>query len=189
MSKVEVRFKGLMLVSLIMVLIDISVGLLLNQYLKFTMKSTAVIVGSVMLLHGMFYLIRYIYDGLGKKVFNMDLIVAVMDIVLGIFTFIYNFNSTNEIGVAFAFYFFSNCLEKGYYGVKFMKEKDSAYPVVFFMAIALLIMGVLVMFNPFSRFMLVTRLAGMFLVCSGIIDGMICKMFFDKSGSFLKMFN
>ena len=69
MSKVETRFKSLMLISLIMVVINVGIGALLTFYLDFTSNVFAVIIGTVILLQGMFYLIRYLYDGLGKKVF------------------------------------------------------------------------------------------------------------------------
>ncbi len=188
MSKVDLRLKGLMMISVIMAVVDVSVGCLLTFYLKFSTKLAAVIIGTVILLHGMYHLIRYIYDGLGKKVFAVNLITAVINVILGIFTIVYPFSSINHLGIMFGIYLLGNAYEKGFYGWKLMKKQDASYPIVCFLAFLLVFMGVLVMFNPFKGFMLSTKLSGLFMVCSGVFEAMICKLFFDKSDVLLKMF-
>ena len=79
-------------------------------------------------------------------------------------------------------------IEKGFYGLKLRKKEDASYPLVCVIAILLIFMAILVMFNPFSGFMLSTKLAGLFMVCSGVFEAMICKLFFDKADVLLKMF-
>jgi uncharacterized membrane protein HdeD (DUF308 family) len=188
MNKVELRLKGLMMISVILAVVDISVGCLLTFYLKFSTKLSAVIIGTVILLHGMFHLIRYIYDGLGKKVFAVNLITAVINVILGIFTMVYPFTSINHLGIIFAFYLLGNAYEKGFYGLKLRKKEDASYPLICVLSILLILMAVIVMFNPFSGFMLSTKLAGLFMICSGVFEAMICKLFFDKADVLLKMF-
>lgn len=188
MSKVETRFKGLMVVSFILVLINVVAGAALTFYLDFSVDVAAVIVGTVMLLHGMFLLIRYLYDGLGKKVFSIDLIIAVVGIILGIFTIFFKFESINSIGIVFALHLVANAAEKGYYALKLRSVSDPAYPLLCVLALSLVVMAVLVAINPFKTFVLSTKLAGIFMFVSGVFEGMICKLFFDKAKVLLKMF-
>ena len=188
MSKVETRFKSLMLISFIMVFINVMVGALLTFYLNLSTKVVAVIIGTVILLQGLFYFIRYLYDGLGRKVFAVDLIVAVVDIVLGAFMIFFDFTSISHIGIVFGMHLIGAAVEKGYYAVKLRNGVDSSYPLLCVISILLVVMGVLVMVNPFKDFILASKMSGMFMVCSGVFDGMICKLFFDKTKSFLKLF-
>ena len=188
MSKVETRFRALMLISFIMVFINVMIGALLTFYLNFSTKIVAVITGTVVLLQGMFYFIRYLYDGLGRKVFAVDLIVAVIDIVLGAFTVFFDFTSIAQIGIVFGIHLVGAAVEKGYYAFRLRGNDDPSYPLLFVIAILLIVMGVLVMVNPFKDFILASKLVGMFMLCSGVFDGMICKLFFDKSNTILKMF-
>ena len=115
MSKVETRFRSLMLISFVMVCINIAIGALLTFYLDFSTKVAAVIIGTVVLLQGMFYFIRYLYDGLGKKVFAVDLIAAVIDIVLGAFMIFFEFKTISHIGIVFGLHLIGAAVEKGYY--------------------------------------------------------------------------
>lgn len=188
MKKVESRFKGLMLVSAVMAVIDICIGALLALYLKFTTNISAVIIGTVILLHGIFYLIRYIYDGLGKKVFAINLINAVICIILGVFTLFFDFTDSFGLGIVYAIYLISNACEKGYFGYKLNVANDASYPIVCFIAALSVVMAVLVGFNPFKASMLSTKLVGIFMLCTGVFEGMICKLFFDKTKTILGMF-
>ena len=188
MNKVETRLKGLMLVSLIMVLINVVVGAYLTFYLNISTKIAGVIIGTAVLLQGMFYFIRYLYDGLGKKVFAVDLIVAVVDIVLGAFSIFFPFESLGHVGIVFGLHLFGNAAEKCYYAVKLRDRSDASYPLFFVIVLLLVVMGVMSMINPFKAFILSSKLVGLFMMCSGVFEGMMCKLFFDKAKAILKMF-
>ncbi len=188
MSKVETRFRSLMLISFVMVFIKIIIGALLTFYLDFSVKVAAVIIGTVVLLQGMFYFIRYLYDGLGKKVFAVDLVVAVVDIVLGAFMIFYDFTSLSHIGIVFGLHLIGAACEKGYFAIKLRKHNDSSYPLIIVISLLLIVMGVFVMFNPLKSFVLATKMVGLFMLCTGVFEGMTCKLFFDKAKTLLKMF-
>lgn len=188
MNKVETRFKSLMLISFVMVIINVMVGALLTLYLDFSSKIVAVIIGTVILLQGMFYFIRYLYDGLGKKVFAIDLIMAVVDIVLGVFTVFFPFESVGHVGIVFGLHLIGNSVEKLYYAYKLRNKQDPSYPLLVVIGLLLILMGVFAMFNPFKAFILSSKLSGLFMLCAGVFEGMICKLFFDKTDTMLKLF-
>lgn len=188
MKKVESRFKNLMLVSVIMAVVDVIVGICLTLYLGLTTHLVAVVVGTVILLHGMFSLIRYIYDGLGKNVFAINLITAVMGIILGTFTIFFQFTDPKYVGVVFGIYLFFNTIEKVSFGIKLRNHNDASYPIVLVIALFLLVMAVFVAFNPFRNSIMTSKLIGIFMLCSGILDGTICKLFHSNAEGVLKMF-
>jgi hypothetical protein len=65
-------------------------------YEDFSADIYSVIVGAGILVHGLFYLIRYLYDGFGRKIFNVDVIFAVASVILGLFGM---FNPIKELNL------------------------------------------------------------------------------------------
>ena len=190
MNKIVERFEKLMLSSLLISLLDIIVGIIFLKFTDFTMKVNIVILGSLVLVHGLFYVIRYVYDGLGNKFFAIDLIVGVMSVILGIFAIINPFGGAlNIIGILFCIWLVVNGIEKLYYGYRFMKAQEDIYPLTSFIAILMIVMGVLAAINPFKTFVLITKLVGIFLICSGLFDAMTCLLFRKRAKSIIKMFN
>ena len=60
MTNVAKRFKKLMLASLGVAVLDIMIGILFVAYTSFSIDMNVVILGALFLVHGLFYLIRYI---------------------------------------------------------------------------------------------------------------------------------
>ncbi len=188
MDKVIKRFEGLMLSSLLFVFLDIMIGILFLKYTELSTQLNVVILGSLILIHGLFYLIRYFYDGLGCKFFAFDLIIGVASFILGIFTIFNPFSALKIMGVFFCIWLITSGIEKIFYGFKFMKAQEDIYPLTCFIGILLILMGLIALINPFKGFMVITRLVGLFLICSGIFDGMVCLLFKRRAKQILNIF-
>lgn len=191
MDKITKRFEKMMLISLIMAFLDVITGIIFIKCTYFATKVNVMILGALIVTHGLFYLIRYIYDGLGNKFFAINLIVGVAALILGIFTV---FNPFNEfkiieiIGKLFSIWLLISGIEKLYYGYRFLKRDEDIYPLTGFMGILLIIMAILSLFNPFRSFVLITKLIGIFLICSGLLEAMICNLFRQSASNILKVF-
>ncbi len=192
MNKVIKRMQNLMLGSLGVPLLNVIVGLIFIVGNRYQLTSTIVVLAALLAVEGLFYIIRYLYDGLGKKVFAIDLIVGVVGVILGAFTYFYLINNTSQalesIGIILGLWFITIAVEKIYFGIKFAVAQEEIYPLVWFIGILIAIMGLLVIFNPFSSFMLITRLMGLFTICVGLLDGMTSMLFRRRSKEILKLF-
>lgn len=192
MNKVIKRMENLMIVSLSLALISVIVGLVYIIGNKFQLTTTVVISSAFITISGLFYIIRYLYDGLGKKVFAIDLIVGVIGVILGIFTYVYLYDNSlkvlDTIGVILGVWFLVLAIEKLYYGIKFATSNEETAPLITFIGILIFIMGLLLIFNPFSTFMLITRLMGLFTICAGLLDGMTSMLFRRRAKEILKLF-
>ena len=69
-----------------------------------------------------------------------------------------------------------------------MKKQEDIFPLVTFIGILSFVMGLLVLFNPFEMFMLITRLIGLFMICSGLFEIMTCMLFRKRAKYILDMF-
>ena len=188
MNKITKRFEKMMLLSLGVAILDIIVGILFIICTSFSTKVNVVILGSTILIHGLFYVIRYLYDGLGKKVFAVDLIAGVASIILGIFTIFNTFDPLKLLGVMFFIWLLISGSEKLYYGIIFMKKQEDIYPLITFIAILYFVMGILALINPFELFMVISRLVGLFIICSGLFEILTCTLFRKRAKYILDMF-
>lgn len=188
MRKITNRFEKMMLISMGVSLIDVIVGMLFIICTSFSTRVNMVILGSTILVHGLFYVIRYLYDGLGKKVFSVDLIAGVASIILGVFTIFNTFDPLSVLGILFCIWLFISGGEKLYYGILFYKKQEDIYPLVTFISILFFVMAVLSVLNPFKLFMVISRLVGLFIICSGLFDVLTCMLFRKRSSYILSMF-
>lgn len=199
MNKVIKRFENMMFSSLLMTIFSVIVGLVLIFCEGFNTDTNCIIIGSFVLVNGLFYIIRYLYDGLGNKFFAIDLITGVICVLLGIFTFInlkYRLLETDDfvltidkvMGIIFGIWLIVGFIEKIFYGIKFMKANEEIFPLITFISVLFFAMGVIVIFNPFKAFMLISRLIGLFMVCAGLFESMVCMLFRRRAKNILKVF-
>lgn len=188
MDKIVERFYRMMNVSVFMYIFDIIVGALLIYYADLAVKIYAVVLGCLMLVHGLFDLIRYLYDGLGNRIFTADVTMAVSSIIFGIFTILYTFESVSLIGVMFGIWLIVYALQKVYYLFILIKHDEEIYPLIGFITLLEVIMGVLVILNPFDSFMLVTKLIGYFAIATSLLNVMYCLLFKKRAKQLLKIF-
>lgn len=187
MNKIVNRFEKLMFSSFAVSVLDILIGILFILFTDTSTKICIVVLGSLILVHGIFYIIRYVYDGLGTKFFAIDLIVGVAAVILGLFTIFCPLDALKFMGILFCVWLIISGIEKLFYAYKFMKANEDIYPLVSFISILTILMGILASFNPFKTFMLITRLVGLFLICSGLFDIMTCMLFRKRAKAILKI--
>ncbi|MBR4693909.1 MAG: DUF308 domain-containing protein [Bacilli bacterium] len=183
------RFSKMLLVSMAMVIFDLMIGVVFFVFPDLPSKISIVLLGSLILIHGLFYLIRYFYDGLGSRFYAVNLITGVAAVILGLFTIFCPFEPINAVGPLFGIWMLITGCEKGYYGVKLFKAKDDVASLVTFISLLLIVMGILSMFNPFNTFMLNTRLIGIFLVCYALFEIMVSRLFLGRGKEALKLFD
>lgn len=188
MKKIVKRFEKMMLVSMGVNVLDILIGILFILVTSLATKINVLILGALILVHGIFYVIRYLYDGFGIKVFAVDLIIGVAAIILGVFTMFNPFDALSSIGILFGIWLAFLGIENMCFAYKFFRKQEEIYPLVTFIALLVILMGILVAFNPFETFMLITRLIGIFLICSGLFGIMRCNLFKRRAQAILEIF-
>lgn len=188
MNKIIERFNKIMNISLLLVIMDIIVGFVFIRYAELSSKLMIVILGCYILVHGLFDLIRYFYDGLGNKIFHYDLINGILCSLIGLGSIISPVKSLTIIGVLFGIWLISSGVMKCIYTYKFMRFNEEIYPLVGFISILMIIMGIVVLTNPFDSFMLITKLIGIFMVCYGLFDAMYISLFKKRAKNLLKIF-
>ena len=188
MKKITERFKKLMLASLGIAVLDLLVGVLFLIFTTFSTKVCSVIIGALILVHGLFYMIRYIYDGLGRKVFSVDVIFGVAAIILGIFTMLNLYDTVSFYLTLFGIGLFIIGVEQLCFAFKFMKKHEETYPIITIISSAIIIMGIVAIVNPFSLTILTLRLVSYFLIATGLLECLFCNLFKKRANVILDIF-
>ena len=188
MNKVTERFKKMMLASMGIFTIDILVGIIFLIFDSLSDKVCVVILGSLFFIHGLFYMIRFIYDGLGKKVFSVDVIFGVETIILGMFMM---FAPIGLLSNYLLFYGIGLCimgLEMMCYGIVFKTKHEEIFPIITLTSILVIMMGVVSIINPFSRFILTLKLISFFSITTGVFGCVYSSLFKKRTKAILDMY-
>ena len=188
MNKIVARFKNLLNISFLMVALDILVGLVLLFYTELAANVALVMIGCLMVVHGLFSFINYFYDGLGNKIFSIELIYGIVSLLIGVFVILNPITTIDILGVGFGIWLVVNGLEVLYYTVKFGKAHEDITSLIAFIGVIGVIMGILVIINPFSKFMLINKLVGLFVVASGVFTIVRIILFKKRAEKILKIF-
>jgi len=188
MNKITERFKKMMIASIGIYGLDILVGLLFLVCDSFSERVITVILGALLLVHGLFYLIRYIYDGLGKKIFALDVIFGGVAIIWGLFMM---FAPAELLSSYLMLYGIGLCvigLEMLSYGIVFMKKHEETYPLLTLTALLVIIMGILAILNPFKQFVLTLRIISYFSLVTGAFGCSYSNLFKKRTKAILGMY-
>jgi len=188
MDKVINRFKRMMDISTAVSLLGVVLGILMLVFTSVSTKIFMVCLGALMVFEGIFAIIKYLYDGLGSKIFAVELINGVACTILGVFTIFNPFTPLEIIGVLFGIWLIIEGLDKFYFGVRLAKVNEEISPLLFVLSILIMVMGFLAIFNPFEAFMLITRLIGIFIICESLFEVMICRLYRRRGLNIIKIF-
>lgn len=173
MNKVVNRFDKMMIISICSMIVEVVVGLLL-LFLgdKFKANTIAVLLGTMLFVRGLFDIIKYIYDGIGNKVFVGSLFTGIVSSIIGVFICFYptlvEFPTYKTLGILYGIYLIVKFVEKEFYGIKFLKSKEEIYALVCMTGILMLIGGLFIIINPLHSFVVYT--IGMFSVALAVLE-------------------
>ena len=190
MEVIEKRFKKFQLFSMLVAVFSLIVGCI---FLGFEDQLLAdvyiVVIGCLVVIAGLFSLVKYFYDGLANDVYKFEIVNGIALLILGAFMLLGNFEDLYSIiGIFFGIYYLLIGIMKGYYTFKFLKNNEEIYPLFLIMSILVIVMGILSIFNPFGSFMLITRLISIFLVVGSVLELMAASLFKKRSKYILKIF-
>lgn len=175
-NSVNSIFNKMTLFSLINSIITIIVGICLIFIPDLSNKVIGIITGIIFLLAGANSIYKYIKRD-GAKLYTLNIAFGILYLLLGIVIIVFPFSVSEFVTICLGIYVVVNGASKINYGVWLKKGSEESWLVTLVSGILLLIIGILIMFNPFVALTL-TRLVGIFLLISGILDlasAILCK--------------
>ncbi len=185
-NSIENMYKRMIMYSIITAILTMITGIVLLLVPELSGKVLGVIVGIIFLIAGINSIYKYFHRE-GAKLYNLNLIFGVIYAVLGVVIILIPSSVIEFITVCLGLYMIVNGASKINYGLWLKKGSEDSWLITLATGILVAIIGVLVIFNPFASLTL-TKLAGAFLVITGILDFMDTILFKNRSKEIMEIF-
>lgn len=167
--KNSLAFSKLMISSIIISLFIGVVGIIMLLLPELTDKLIGIIIGIIFLINGTNTSYKYFRRD-DAKLYSFNLIFGIILAIIGILVIAVPFTVTAFITVCLGLYLITIGANKITYGVWFKIGNDSSWLITVTIGLMLIIFGILVIINPFTTTLTITKIVGAFLIISSVLD-------------------
>lgn len=185
-NSIENIYNRMMLYSIIAAVATVIVGFALLFLPNASNKAVGIITGIIFLIAGVNSIYKYFHRD-GAKLYSLNLMFGILYVILGTVIIIYPYTVVEFVTVCLGIYMIINGASKINYGIWLKKGNEKSWLITLVSGILLIIIGILVIFNPFVSLTL-TKLCGAFLIITGILDFTDTILFKTRSKEIMEIF-
>lgn len=185
-NSVENVYNKMMIYNILIAAITVIIGLVLFFLPNTSNKIVGVIIGIIFLLSGLNSIYKYFHRD-GAKLYSLNIFFGILYTILGVVIILYPFTVVEFVTICLGLYIVINSASKINYALWLKKGNEDSWLITLATGILLLVIGLLVIFNPFATLTL-TKLAGVFLIITGILDFMDTILFKKRSKEIMEIF-
>lgn len=185
-NSIENVYNRMIIYSLITSILSILVGLVLIFLPTVSNKVVGIIVGVIILIFGINAVYKYFHRD-GAKIYSLNIIFGVLYSILGVIIILYPYSVMEFVTVCLGLFIIINGATKINYGIWLKKGNEDSWLVTLVTGIFLVVLGIMVVFNPFSSFTL-TQLAGAFLIIIGVLNTSDTILFKRRAKEIMEIF-
>ena len=167
-KSIENVYNKMVIFSIIAAIITIIIGAVLLFLPNLSNKVVGIITGIIFILFGIITAYKYLKRD-GAKIYSLNLVFAILYLILGLVIIIFPFSVIEFVTVCLGLFLVVNGATEINYGLWLKRGGSKAWLVTLVAGILLVILGIMIVFNPFTAFAL-TQITGAFLIISGIIN-------------------
>lgn len=167
-KSIEHVYNKMVIFSIISAIITIIVGIVLLFLPNLSNKVVGIITGVIFIIFGITTAYKYLKRD-GAKIYSLNLVFAILYLILGLVIIIFPFSVIEFVTVCLGLFLVVNGAIEINYGLWLKRGGSKAWLVTLVAGILLVILGIMIVFNPFTAFAL-TQITGAFLIISGIIN-------------------
>lgn len=185
-NSIENVYNRMIIYSLLTAILAILVGLTLIFLPSVSNKIVGIIMGVVILIFGINAVYKYIHRD-GAKIYSLNIVFGVLYSILGVVIILYPFSVMEFVTVCLGIFIIINGATKINYGVWLKKGNEDSWLVTLVTGIFLVIIGIMLVFNPFASLTL-TQLCGAFLIIVGILNVSDTVLFKKRAKEIMEIF-
>lgn len=185
-NSIEKMYKRMLGYSLFIAITMIVAGAVIMFLPTLTNKVIGIVIGILFLISGLNSVYKYFHRD-GAKLYSLNLIFGILYSLLGVVLIIYPFTVVEFITVCLGIYMIINGVSKTNYALWLKRGNEDAWLITLATGILVAIIGLLVIFNPFAS-LTITKLVGVFLIITGILDIMDIVLFKNRSKEIMEIF-
>lgn len=185
-NSIENVYNRMIIYSLITSILSIIVGLVLIFLPTVSNKVVGIIVGVIILIFGINAVYKYFHRD-GAKIYSLNIVFGVLYSILGVVIILYPYSVMEFITVCLGLFIIINGATKVNYGLWLKRGNEDSWLVTLVTGIFLVVLGIMVVFNPFSAFT-VTQISGAFLIIVGILNVSDTILFKKRAKEIMEIF-
>ena len=185
-NSIENVYNRMIIYSLITSILSIIVGLVLIFLPTVSNKVVGIIVGVIILIFGINAVYKYFHRD-GAKIYSLNIVFGVLYSILGVVIILYPYSLMEFVTVCLGLFIIINGATKVNYGLWLKRGSEDSWLVTLVTGIFLVVLGIMVVFNPFSAFTL-TQLSGAFLIIVGILNVSDTILFKKRAKEIMEIF-
>ena len=185
-NSIENVYNRMIIYSLITSILSIIVGLVLIFLPTVSNKLVGIIVGVIILIFGINAVYKYFHRD-GAKIYSLNIVFGVLYSILGVVIILYPYSVMEFVTVCLGLFIIINGATKVNYGLWLKRGNEDSWLVTLVTGIFLVVLGIMVVFNPFSAFT-VTQISGAFLIIVGILNVSDTILFKKRAKEIMEIF-
>lgn len=185
-NSIENVYNRMTIYSLITSILSIIVGLVLIFLPTVSNKVVGIIVGVIILIFGINAVYKYFHRD-GAKIYSLNIVFGVLYSILGVVIILYPYSVMEFVTVCLGLFIIINGATKVNYGLWLKRGNEDSWLVTLVTGIFLVVLGIMVVFNPFSAFT-VTQISGAFLIIVGILNVSDTILFKKRAKEIMEIF-
>ena len=143
-------------------------GVIIAVKSEMTNKVVGILIGIFFLLFGLYY-IYTTFEKNKMKLFHYNYAFGILSIILGVFIMFNPFSILNFLNISLGVWFVLESIKKFVYFIYLKREKTPMNRVLLVSAILLMLLGIMLMFNPFTT-IVITRTVGIFIILYNVVN-------------------
>lgn len=147
-------------------------------------KAALVIVGIILIITGIFSISKYIMNN--YKIFLFELTYGIISIVFGVLCLLNPFSVANFISIMVGIWLVTTSILKGIIALDFKKNKENTWLINLAMSLLIIIIGIILIVNPFVNYIIITTYVGVMIVIYSCIDILNQCIFMKRLDNILK---
>ena len=166
----EDMFKKIFRMSIISSILFLIFGFLLIFQTENVIKTTAMIIGGLLFIIGIFPIINYFKNRNKNKLSGAGLLYGIFSVVAGIIIMVNKNIIVSIVPVLTGVWMIINSVNKIQIAMELRDRKMSSWLLTFIFAIIILVGGALLIMNPINGATLLTKTIGIIIVVYSVLD-------------------
>lgn len=156
--------------SIIMDVIFIALGLFLIINPTLSTKVSGILLGILLVVSGLYAVIKYVLNIDSAFIFTFELIYGLLSIIAGILIIANPLSLANFITIIVGLWFIVSAIIKVSLALQFRVFKEETWVLNLVIGLLTILLGILLLINPFSGFIIITTYVGIMLIVYAGMD-------------------
>ena len=164
-------------------------GILLIEKPGLSIDLISILLGIVVILTSLMSIVKFISDSTKIHYYRVELFFGIIGILLGCLIIFNPFSWFNFFIIGFGIFMIIEGLLDLKYALFFKKNKEEIWPLNIGIAVVSILLGIILILNPFSGVMMFTKALGIFIMANAVLNIIANMLFYKRINAIIKLLN